>query len=312
LFSYLDLNTDEYRVVNFKKLEAANIESIRALGSDDGEQPLNKVAIMFSFQRNPIIGDKFSSRHGQKGICSRIYPTEDLPFTESGLTPDIIFNPHGFPSRMTIGMMIEFMAGKTGSLYGVSHDATPFQFDQGQSAIDYYGKLLQMAGYSYYGTESMYSGISGRQLEVDIFFGVVYYQRLRHMVSDKFQVRTTGPIDIKTHQPVKGRKREGGIRLGEMERDALLAHGAAACIQDRLMNCSDKSDEKVCTRCGSIISISSASKKDNKIMCCLICGQSDAISSMCIPYVLKYLVAELASVNIRVKFETKKALLTNS
>ena len=113
---------------------------------------------------------------------------ENLPFTESGLTPDIIFNPHGFPSRMTIGMMIEFMAGKSGSVYGLAHDATPFQFENDQSPIDYYGKLLQKAGYSYFGTESMYSGINGRQLEVDIFFGVVYYQRLRHMVSDKFQV----------------------------------------------------------------------------------------------------------------------------
>lgn len=124
---------------------------------------------MFSHQRNPIIGDKFSSRHGQKGICSRIYPVEDLPFTESGLTPDIIFNPHGFPSRMTIGMMIEFMAGKSGAIFGQAHDATPFQFgNKEQSAIDYYGDLLRKAGYSYYGTESMYSGISGRQLEVSL------------------------------------------------------------------------------------------------------------------------------------------------
>jgi DNA-directed RNA polymerase I subunit RPA2 len=306
-YCYLDTSTGEYKVQNFKKLETAYIESVRALGSDDGNEALNKVAIMMSFKRNPIIGDKFSSRHGQKGICSRIYPTEDLPFTESGLTPDIIFNPHGFPSRMTIGMMIEFMAGKSGSLYGTAHDSTPFQFEQSQSAIDYYGKLLQKAGYNYYGTESMYSGINGRQLEVDIFFGVVYYQRLRHMVSDKFQVRTTGPIDVRTHQPVKGRKREGGIRFGEMERDALLAHGTSAVIQDRLLNCSDKTSEKMCTRCGSLISIS---KRDSQPIC-LLCGKSDQISSVCIPYVLKYLVAELASVNIRLNFETKQAQLTN-
>ena len=307
-YCYLDTSTGEYRVQSFKKLERAYVESVRALGSDDGTEPLCKVAIMISFNRNPIIGDKFSSRHGQKGICSRIYPTEDLPFTESGLTPDIIFNPHGFPSRMTIGMMIEFMAGKTGALYGTAHDATPFQFDQNQSAIDYYGKLLQKAGYSYYGTESMYSGIHGRQLEVDIFFGVVYYQRLRHMVSDKFQVRTTGPIDIRTHQPVKGRKREGGIRFGEMERDALLAHGTAAIIQDRLLNCSDKTAEQICTKCASFISIS----KKNSRSICLLCGSSDSIAHINVPYVLKYLVAELASSNIRVKFETSQAVLTNS
>ncbi len=205
-------------------------------------------------------------------------------------------------------MMIEFMAGKSGAIYGTAHDATPFQFDYNQSAIDYYGNLLKKAGYSYYGTESMYSGISGRQLEVDIFFGVVYYQRLRHMVSDKFQVRTTGPIDVRTHQPVKGRKREGGIRFGEMERDALLAHGTSAVIQDRLLNCSDKTSEKICTRCGSLISISKVSSE----MVCLLCKKSDSISSICVPYVLKYLVAELASVNIRVKFDTSPPKLTNS
>lgn len=153
----------------------------------------------------------------------------------------------------------------------------------------------------------MYSGINGRQLEVDIFFGVVYYQRLRHMVSDKFQVRTTGPIDIKTHQPVKGRKREGGIRFGEMERDAILAHGTASVLQDRLLNCSDKTSERICTRCGSLISIS---KKQSQAVC-LLCDKSDAISSIAIPYVLKYLVAELASVNIRVKFQTQQCKLTN-
>ena len=141
------------------------------MGNDDGTQNLSRVAIMYSHQRNPIIGDKFSSRHGQKGICSRIYPMEDLPFTESGLTPDIIFNPHGFPSRMTIGMMIEFMAGKSASIYGYIHDATPFQFSdkEVQSPIDYYGDLLKKAGYSYYGTESMYNGITGNPLEVNRF-----------------------------------------------------------------------------------------------------------------------------------------------
>lgn len=203
--------------------------------------------------------------------------------------------------------MIEFMAAKSGALYGTCHDATPFQFEKGQSAIDYYGNLLKKAGYSYYGTESMYSGIHGRHLEVDIFFGVVYYQRLRHMVSDKFQVRTTGPIDVKTHQPVKGRKREGGIRFGEMERDAMIAHGTSAVIQDRLMNCSDKTSEIMCTRCGSIISIS----KKNSQKVCLLCNQSDKIASVSIPYVLKYLVAELASCNIRVKFDTEQSKPTN-
>lgn len=141
---------------------------------------------------------------------------------------------------MTIAMMIETMAGKTGAVHGLVHDATPFRFTEKDTAIDYFGKLLQEGGYNYYGTEQMYSGIDGREMTVDIFFGVVHYQRLRHMVSDKWQVRSTGPIDPTTHQPIKGRRRGGGVRFGEMERDALIAHGASFLLQDRLMHCSDK------------------------------------------------------------------------
>ena len=175
------------------------------------------------YQRNPIIGDKFASRHGQKGVCSQKWPVQNLPFTETGMVPDIIFNPHGFPSRMTIGtrtsifflssiissigMMIESMAGKSAAMHGLCHDATPFTFSEETPAVKHFGNLLlkgkkmarkrwnltcilvfTVAGYNYYGNERMYSGVDGRELEADIFFGVVYYQRLRHMVSDKFQV----------------------------------------------------------------------------------------------------------------------------
>jgi DNA-directed RNA polymerase I subunit RPA2 len=169
-----------------------------------------------------------------------MWPSEDLPFTESGLIPDILFNPHGFPSRMTIAMMIETMAGKTAAMRGEVHDATPFVFDEQNTAIDYFGKQLADCGYNYFGTERMYSGVDGRELKADIFFGVVHYQRLRHMVSDKWQVRSTGAIDLLTRQPMKGRKRGGGVRFGEMERDALIAHGASFLLQDRLLHCSDK------------------------------------------------------------------------
>lgn len=138
-------------------------------------------------------------------------------------------------------MMIESMAGKSASLHGLCLDATPFTFSEDTPAVDYYGQLLVKAGFNYYGNECLYSGITGREFEAEIFIGPVYYQRLRHMVSDKFQVRTTGPIDVLTHQPIKGRKRAGGIRFGEMERDSLLAHGSSFLLQDRLLNCSDKS-----------------------------------------------------------------------
>jgi DNA-directed RNA polymerase I subunit RPA2 len=138
-------------------------------------------------------------------------------------------------------MMIELMAGKSGSLHGCAYDATPFRFSEQETAIDHFGRLLVEGGYSYYGTERMYSGIDGREMKADIFFGVVYYQRLRHMVSDKWQVRSTGPVDPVTRQPVKGRRKGGGVRFGEMERDALVSHGASFLLQDRLFRCSDRS-----------------------------------------------------------------------
>lgn len=163
-----------------------------------------------------------------------------MPFTESGMIPDIIFNPHGYPSRMTIGMMIETMAGKAAALKGVPFDASPFVYGEDNTAVAHFGEMLQSAGFNYYGNERMYSGVDGRELDVSIFFGLVYYQRLRHMVSDKYQVRTTGAVDELTGQPIKGRKRGGGTRFGEMERDALISHGAAYLLQDRLFNCSDK------------------------------------------------------------------------
>jgi len=185
--------------------------------------------------------------------------------------------------------------------------------------------LFVLAGFSYYGTESMYSGTTGLQLEVDVFVGVVYYQRLRHLVSDKFQVkiktnkqtnrekkndcflcivkvRTTGPVDALTNQPVKGRRREGGIRVGEMERDALLGHGVAGILLDRLLHCSDETRAYLCTRCGSLLSLV---KSKFGYVCRYCCGTStNTVQRVTIPYVLQYLIAELASVGIKANFDT--------
>ena len=171
------------------------------------------------------------------------------------MQPDVIINPHAFPSRMTMGMLLESMAGKSGALQGKFQDATPFSFDEDNTAVDYFGKQLAAQGYSYYGSEPLYSGVSGTVMHADIYLGVVYYQRLRHMVSDKSQVRAIGPVNSLTRQPIKGRKRHGGIRLGEMERDALLAHGSSFLLLDRLFNCSDKHVAYVCTnpKCGSLL-----------------------------------------------------------
>ncbi|XP_063964205.1 DNA-directed RNA polymerase I subunit RPA2-like [Lytechinus pictus] len=320
-YAYTRLDSGQTKVEKYRGSEVAVVDNVKVTGGYLGNQVCQRAFIQLRIQRNPIIGDKFSSRHGQKGVCSQRWPTEDMPFTESGMTPDILFNPHGFPSRMTIGMMIESMAGKSASLHGLCHDATPFTFSEEQPAVDYFGKLLTAGGYNYYGTERMYSGTSGVELEADIFIGVVYYQRLRHMVSDKFQVRSTGPVDILTHQPVKGRKRAGGIRFGEMERDSLLAHGTSFLLQDRLLNCSDKSLTRICTKCGTLLGIhleklsdrSSDGKMDLQDMLssaqrkwvCASCDTSDSIETITVPYVFQYLVAELSAMNIKATLEVK-------
>jgi DNA-directed RNA polymerase I subunit RPA2 len=249
LYSVIDETTGQATVERYKSMEPAYVDAVKLLGDDhhyvdgggrgEGGGRLQKVSIRLRINRNPVIGDKFSSRHGQKGVLSVFWPATDMPFSESGMVPDIIINPHAFPSRMTIGMLLESMAGKSAALHGICQDATPFKFSEDVSATHYYGEQLKRAGFNYFGNEPMYSGITGKEFKADIYLGIVYYQRLRHMVSDKYQVRTTGPVHHLTMQPVKGRKRAGGIRFGEMERDSLLAHGTSFLLRDRLMNCSD-------------------------------------------------------------------------
>jgi len=313
-YSYKNVISGEYNIVKYKSMEDATVEQIKILGDDLGTDELNCICFVLRVPRNPTIGDKFSSRHGQKGICSMFWPTHDMPFTESGMVPDILFNPHGFPSRMTIGMMIEQMAGKAGAMHGLPHlDATPFTFSEDQPAIDYFGQMLTAGGYNYFGTERMYSGVTGTELEADIYFGIVYYQRLRHMVSDKFQVRTTGPVDQVTQQPIKGRKRAGGIRFGEMERDALISHGTSFLLQDRLFNCSDRSKASICGRCQTVLSpllvqqpeLDGGSTRFNHQIICQHCHRRDDIHTVAVPYVFRYLAAELASVGIKVNIEIK-------
>ena len=253
--AYWDETSNRTDFKKFKGDDYAIVDTVRLLGSDSGDSELQKVNITFRIPRSPVIGDKFSSRHGQKGVCSQKWPMVDMPFSEGGMQPDVIINPHAFPSRMTIGMLIESMAGKAGAMHGIAQDATPFTFSEDDTPVAYFGDQLRAAGFNHVGNEPMYSGITGEELQADIYLGVVYYQRLRHMVNDKFQVRTTGPVHQLTRQPIKGRKRAGGIRFGEMERDALLAHGTSYLLQDRLMNCSDYSTAYVCRTCGSLMSV---------------------------------------------------------
>ncbi|KAM3488671.1 hypothetical protein MY3957_008023 [Beauveria namnaoensis] len=320
----------------YKDGETGFVEEVRLIGADSGSELLQTISIKFRIPRAPLIGDKFSSRHGQKGVCSQKWPAIDMPFSESGMQPDVIINPHAFPSRMTIGMFVESLAGKAGALHGLAQDSTPFKFSEQHTAGDYFGHQLMKAGYNYHGNEPMYSGITGEELAADIYIGVVYYQRLRHMVNDKFQVRTTGPIVPTTGQPIKGRKRGGGIRVGEMERDALLAHGTAFLLQDRLLNCSDYTKSWICRRCGSFLSVqptvsqfAPSRKKAPSVVRCRHCavrldddgidlteiqgeiwedgqGRSwvggDQTTQVVVPGALKYLDVELAAMGVKLKY----------
>ncbi|CAB3379485.1 Hypothetical predicted protein [Cloeon dipterum] len=302
-----DSATGAFKVHRHHYKEDVLVDNVRLCGTPQTSlrvPPTSRVCITLRVPRNPTVGDKFASRAGQKGICSRKWPTEDLPFTESGLTPDIVFNPHGFPSRMTIAMMIELMAGKSAAVHGRVHDATPFRFSEEDTAIDYFGKMLVEAGYSYYGTERMYSGVTGQEMQASIFFGVCYYQRLRHMVSDKWQVRSVGAVDPVMRQPVKGRRRGGGVRFGEMERDSIISHGAAFLLQDRLYHCSDRSQTNCCVQCGSILSVCLLPSKEGvpESLQCMVCGPESDIRNVELPHSLRYLAAQLASVNIGLKF----------
>lgn len=297
-YCYYDADQSTYITGKYHGKEDAYVDTVKLCGTLHNHIP-RRACITFRIPRNPSVGDKFASRAGQKGICSQKWSAEDLPFTETGLIPDIVFNPHGFPSRMTIAMMIELMAGKSAAIHGLVHDATSFRFNEDETAVEYFGKLLERGGYNYYGTERMYSGIDGREMTADIFFGVVHYQRLRHMVSDKWQVRSTGPIDVLTRQPIKGRRRGGGVRFGEMERDSLISHGCSFLLQDRLFHCSDKTTTLVCQKCGTLLGpimemALNASGLGNKLRCRL-CGDNESVREIDIPYIFRYLVTQLTS-----------------
>jgi DNA-directed RNA polymerase beta subunit len=200
------------------------------------KEGLRAVKVRVAESRIPVLGDKYSARHGQKGTVGMRITEEDMPYTSTGLRPDMIVNPHAFPSRMTIGQFAESMSTKLGVHMGCSIDSTPFS---AQNRVPETKMLLEKAGFHPYGHEILYNGQTGEMMQAEIFMGPTYYLRLKHMVEDKINYRSTGPKKLLTHQPTEGRGAEGGLRIGEMERDVLIAHGASKFLHESMMDRSD-------------------------------------------------------------------------
>jgi len=253
------------------------------------------VQVRLRDERIPEIGDKFTSRHGQKGIVGLIIEQADMPFTASGITPDIIFSPQGIPSRMTISHLIEMVGGKTGALSGRYVDGTTFHSEPEEKLRQ---ELLSL-GFRENGVEAMYDGKTGQQYKVKVFIGDMYYLKLKHMVSNKIHARARGPIQLLTRQPTEGRAKEGGLRLGEMEKDTFVAHGASLLLKERFD--SDRTLVPVCENCG-IIAIYDEYKNKSY---CPICGENVEINNIEISYAFKLILDEFKSICIYPKLVLK-------
>jgi len=259
----------------------------------ENEEGNKLIQVRLRDQRIPEIGDKFTSRHGQKGVIGMVIPQADMPFTASGITPDLIFSPHGIPSRMTIAHLIELIGGKAGALAGRQIDGTLFQSEAEKDIR----QELQAMGFRENGTETMYNGVTGEQFKVKIFIGNMYYLKLKHMVSNKIHSRARGPIQLLTRQPTEGRAKEGGLRLGEMEKDTFVAHGTSLLLKERFD--SDKTVVPVCEQCG-IIAIRDEFK-DKRY--CSICGENVEITDIELSYAFKLMLDELKTLGLYPKLE---------
>jgi DNA-directed RNA polymerase subunit A' len=258
------------------------------------------VKILIRDLKIPEVGDKFASRHGQKGVIGLILPQEEMPFTADGVVPDIIFNPHGIPSRMTIGQMLEMIAGKAGALSG-KYVHSPIFDPYPESEIR---STLQSYGFRDDGRETMYNGKTGRKFESQIFVGSCFYQRLDHLVSNKIHARSRGPVTLLTKQPTEGRSKEGGLRLGEMEKDCLIAHGAALVLKERFD--SDKSSIPICTECG----MAAINDRIKNRKYCPMDGDSKIVD-MNMSYAFKLMLDELKSMLIypKIKINEEESLV---
>jgi DNA-directed RNA polymerase subunit B' len=253
------------------------------------------VQVRLREERVPEIGDKFTSRHGQKGVTGILVPQQDLPFSASGIIPDLIFTPHGVSSRMTISHLIELVGGKVGALSGRFVDGTLFEGE----TEEVLRKELHNLGFKEDGTEIFHDGRTGKKMLAKIYVGNMYYLRLRHMVANKMQSRARGPIQLLTRQPTEGKAKEGGLRLGEMEKDTFIAHGASLLLKERFN--SDKIDLPVCESCG-LVAVENQYKNRKY---CLMCGEDIEINYIEMSYAFKLLLDEFRSLGVYSKLDLK-------
>ncbi|KAL0951510.1 hypothetical protein HGRIS_008195 [Hohenbuehelia grisea] len=276
-----------------KSTENGIVDQVLITTNSEGQK---FVKIRVRSTRIPQTGDKFASRHGQKGTIGITYRQEDMPFTAEGIVPDIIINPHAIPSRMTIGHLVECLLSKVATLIGNEGDATPFT----DLTVESVSSFLRQKGYQSRGLEVMFHGHTGRKLQAQVYLGPTYYQRLKHMVDDKIHSRARGPVQILTRQPVEGRSRDGGLRFGEMERDCMISHGIAGFLKERLFEASDAYRLHVCDICG-LTAIANLKKQSFE---CRACKNKTACSQLYIPYAAKLLFQELQSMNIAARLYT--------
>jgi DNA-directed RNA polymerase subunit B len=258
------------------------------------------VKVVVRSEMFPEHGDKMGSRHAQKGVIGSIIPQEEMPFTSSGIVPDLLLNPMGLPNRMTAGHILEMLGAKATCVNGIIGDGTPFA-RKGNDLIKEYGDVLERSGYDRYGNEMLYDGRTGRRLKSEIFIGPVYYFRLSQMTKLKLQVRSRGPVQILTRQPTEGKPRSGGIRFEEMQRDALVGHGASILLKDRMLDQSDKDSVWICRECGD----TGYMDRVKNVPVCPMCGGTSKLESVEISYAFKLLLDELKSMHILARINLK-------